>query len=77
LEEENEYLTGEYQKLLRNHAGTEQQLIEAKLAWANLDMENDELTIQAKQRVDMIKMYQMRITSMEIDLARARDQIDS
>ena len=47
------------------------------MQWANLDMENDELTVQSKQRIEAIRKYQMRITSLEIDLARARDQIDS
>ena len=45
IEEDNEYLTEEYQRLLRKHSSTEEQLIEAKMQWANLDMENDELTI--------------------------------
>lgn len=60
---------------MRTHADTEGQLIEAKLQWANLDMENDELSVQVRHKNDKIKVYQMRITSLEIELARARDQI--
>lgn len=60
---------------MRTHAETEVQLIEAKLQWANLDMENDELSVQVKHKNDKIKVYQTKITSLEIELARARDQI--
>ena len=58
---------------MRTHSDTEGQLIEAKLQWANLDMENDELSVQVRHKNDKLKVYQMRITSLEIELARARD----
>ena len=45
---------------------TEALLVEAKLNWANLDMENDELAVSLKLRNDRVKSLQEKLTSMEI-----------
>ena len=37
---------------------TEQSLVDAKMMWASLDMECDELTILQKRKNDQIKHYQ-------------------
>lgn len=51
------------------YGSTEQSLVDAKMMWAQLDMECDELTVTLKKKNDMIKQYQQRATKLEIDLA--------
>jgi hypothetical protein len=54
---------------------TEAVLVESKLQSANLDMENDELSVIIRRKNDQIKSLQNRITSLEIDLVRARGEL--
>ena len=46
--------------------------MDAKLAWANLDMENDELVVQLKRKNDIIKKYASRVTTLEIEIVQAK-----
>ena len=57
------------------YGATEQSLVDAKMMWAQLDMECDELTVTLRRKNDLIKQYQQRATKLEIDLAQAQNQI--
>ena len=47
--------------------------MDAKMWWAQLDMECDELTVSLNKKISQLKQYQMRVTKLEVDLAKARD----
>jgi len=53
-----------------NYRSIEQQLIEAKLQAATLDMEADELTVQLTQKNEQLKKFSTKFTTMEIELVR-------
>jgi len=53
-----------------NYCSIEQQLIEAKLQAATLDMEADELTVQLTQKNEQLKKFSTKFTTMEIELVR-------
>jgi hypothetical protein len=55
LTEDKDYLTQEYEKMHEVYGSTEQSLIDAKMMWAQLDMECDELTVALKRKNDQIK----------------------
>jgi len=50
----------------------EKQLVNAKLEWANLDMENDELILEIKKKSHKIELYGEKLARMELDLVQAR-----
>ena len=50
-------------------------LVDAKMNCANLDLENDELSIHLKQKNDKIKQLQTKISTMEVKLAKAEGHI--
>lgn len=47
--------------------------MDAKMWWAQLDMECDELTVSLNKKISQLKQYQMRVTKLEVDLAKARE----
>lgn len=53
----------------------ESQLIEAKMHWANLDMENDELTQKLQQKNQMLKVFSAQVTKLECELVGAKQQM--
>jgi len=50
----------------------ENQLVEAKMQWANLDMENDELTLKLQQKNQMLKVFSSQVTKLECELVQAK-----
>ena len=50
----------------------ESQLIEAKMHWANLDMENDELAQKLQQKNQMLKVFSSQVTKLECELVQAK-----
>lgn len=59
-------------ELSKQYGVIESQLIEAKLAWASLDMENDELTIAVKKKNDQLKKFSSKVTQLEIELVNSK-----
>ena len=53
----------------------EDQLIEAKMNWGSLDMENDKLTMKLQQKNQGIKMFSSQVTKLEIELVSAKQQL--
>lgn len=53
----------------------ESQLIEAKMQWANLDMENDELSQKLQQKNQMLKVFSSQVTKLECELVQAKQQM--
>lgn len=52
LTEDKVYLSQEYEKIREMYGSTEQSLVDAKMMWAQLDMECDELTVTLKRKND-------------------------
>ena len=69
-QQENSELSQQLDELNLNYRSIEQQLIEAKLQAATLDMEADQLTVQLSQKNDYLKKFSTRFTTMEIELVR-------
>ncbi len=57
---------------MRRANGLENQLVEAKMQWANLDMENDELTLKLQQKNQMLKVFSSQVTKLECELVQAK-----
>lgn len=68
-------MKAEYENIVRMYEVNEAALIDAKLQWANLDLENDELCVSLRKKNEQIKMFQNKITKLEIQLVKARDEI--
>lgn len=75
LREEKDDLLEQLDELSKQYNETERSLVNAKLAWANLDMENDELVMQLKRKNDMIKVYAQKVTTLEIEIVNAKQQL--
>ena len=50
----------------------EDQLVEAKMSWATLDMENDELTLKLQQKNHALKMFSSNVTKLELELVKSK-----
>jgi hypothetical protein len=45
------------------------------MSWANLDMENDELSMKLNQKNQAIKMFSSQVTKLEIELVTSKQQL--
>jgi hypothetical protein len=50
-------------------------LVEVKIRSANLDLENDQLACKLQQKSDMIKMLSERITALEVETLKAKQEL--
>lgn len=50
-------------------------LVDAKIKSANLDLENDQLACKIQQKNDEIKKYGERITALEVDLLKTKQEL--
>lgn len=57
LREENISYTQQAKKSKEEQESLEKYLVEAKMNWANLDMENDELAMKLKQKTEQLKVF--------------------
>jgi len=48
----------------------EDQLVEAKMNWAALDLEADELGFKLQQKNQALKMFSSQVTKLEIQLVQ-------
>ena len=53
----------------------EESLVEAKMSWAKLDMENDELDLKLQQMKKQQNSLCSNITKLEIDLVKAKQDL--
>ena len=72
LGEELAALQQAYDQLHATYSDTEQSLVDAKVWWAQLDMECDELTVALHKKCSQLKQYQIRVTKLEVDLAKTK-----
>jgi phage-related tail protein len=49
--------------------------VAAKMKWANLDMENDEICLKMQQKSDAIKKMSTQVTQMELELVKTKQQL--
>ena len=59
------------QQVLRGNE-LEDQLVEAKMSWATLDMENDQLTVKLQQKNQALKRFSGQVTKLEVELVNAK-----
>ncbi len=59
----------------RERSHIEDQLVEAKIRSANLDLENDQLAIKVQQKSEQIKHYSERVTALEVELLRTKQEL--
>lgn len=57
MREENIDITDNLKELEKENENLEKLLIEAKMHWADLDLENEELAFRLKQRNDQVKVF--------------------
>ena len=50
----------------------ETQLVDAKMNWAALDLESDELRMKLQHKVQALKMFSSQVTKLEIEMVRAK-----
>lgn len=53
----------------------EDQLVEAKMNWAALDLESEQLNLKLQQKNKALKMFSSQVTKLEIELVRAKQQL--
>ncbi len=72
LREENLSQNQTIKDLTKENETIESQLVEAKMHWANLDLENDELAYKLNQRTEKLKILSEQITKLELDLVKSK-----
>ena len=72
LKQENEQLQQQMEELKVQYHFVENQLVEAKLLSAQLDMECDTLTVQLKEKNENLKKFTTKVTKLEIELIEAQ-----
>ena len=72
LKQENEQLVQQMEELRVQYHFVENQLVEAKLLSAQLDMECDTLTVQLKDKNENLKKFSTKVTKLEIELIEAQ-----
>ena len=45
------------------------------MQWANLDMENEELSLKLQQKNTQLKQFSTQVTKLEIDLVAAKQEM--
>ena len=53
----------------------ESQLVDAKMRWADLDMENDELVQKMQQKNHTLKFFSSQVTKIECELVQSKQQL--
>ena len=53
----------------------ESQLVDAKMRWADLDMENDELVQKMQQKNQTLKFFSSQVTKIECELVQSKQQL--
>ena len=75
LRAENLEFSKRSKELEINHNTMEEQLVSAKFSWAELDMENDKLALQLKQKADQLKIFSSQVTKLEIELVNTKQDL--
>ena len=45
------------------------------MKWANLDMENDELTLKLNQKNEQLKKFSTQVTKLELDVVQSKQEL--
>ena len=75
LREENIGFTNQIKAIQKEYKYIESQLIEAKMHWAELDMENDQLAFNLKKKSDQLKIFSSQLTQLEIELVKTKQEL--
>lgn len=75
LREENARLSSESKAAQTEKDRLESFLVDVKIRSANLDLENDQLACKLQQKSDMIKMLSERITALEVEVLRSKQEL--
>ncbi len=67
---ENQDLNQQLEDMGIQYRTIEQQLIEAKLQAATLDMEADQLTVEMSQKNELLKKFSTKCTKLEIEIVQ-------
>ena len=65
---ENQDLNQQLEEIGLEYRTIEQQLIEAKLQAATLDMEADQLSVEMTQKNELLKKFSTKCTKLEIEI---------
>eukprot|EP00350_Pseudokeronopsis_sp_OXSARD2_P011852 CAMPEP_0170552146 /NCGR_PEP_ID=MMETSP0211-20121228/10087_1 /TAXON_ID=311385 /ORGANISM="Pseudokeronopsis sp., Strain OXSARD2" /LENGTH=75 /DNA_ID=CAMNT_0010859711 /DNA_START=2509 /DNA_END=2736 /DNA_ORIENTATION=+ len=60
-------------ELVNDHM--EKNLVDAKMNWADLDMENEDMAFQMKQKTDQLKIFSSQVTKLEIELVKTKQDL--
>lgn len=69
------YMKRKYMEQRREKDATEQKLIVAKMQWANLELERDNLKCTLKQKMDQIGQQQSDMGNLQNDLVRTKQSM--
>jgi hypothetical protein len=75
LREENLVQHEQLKQLLKENQALEANLVDAKFNWANLEMENDELTFKIQRKNEQLKIFSSQVTTLEIELVKAKQDL--
>jgi len=75
LREENARLLTESKAIQSEKDRLESFLVDVKIRSANLDLENDQLACKLQQKNDMIKMLSERVTALEVEVLRSKQEL--
>lgn len=53
----------------------EKNLVEAKMNWAGLDMECEDLAHKLKNKCDQLKIFSSQVTKLEIELVKSKQDL--
>lgn len=68
MQMENQDLNQQLEEIGLEYRTIEQQLIEAKLQAATLDMEADQLSVEMTQKNELLKKFSTKCTKLEIEI---------
>ena len=72
LQQKLEESINEREELHQQYQTMENDLVTAKMAWAQLDLENDELTVNMKKAKQQLRVFSSKVTQLEIELVSSR-----
>ena len=75
MKDENNDLRDRARGAERAHEKLEKELIESKMAWANIELERDNLTMKMKERQEQLNKYAQQVTKLELEMVRAKQAL--
>eukprot|EP00347_Sterkiella_histriomuscorum_P004482 403360298 len=75
LREENIQQHNEFVELAKVHQNMEELLVKAKMQAAELDLENDDLSVKINKKNEMLKKLSAQVTMLETELVRSKQDL--